>query len=497
MTVLTIILWISISVIGLLLFHKFKPLIYQSLLLDKDTARLICNKFIKRYVGIDVTDWDCYAMYWYDHDTVNKLHHLGLLNKVRQVLYHWGLVESWRIRFVNQNKSIIAGVNSKGEITFFHADVPRRELPKKVSKISPEQLKLELAASNEGLWSQAEVSGAGEKEEALENITTYWYIAESDNVRMKMTVELHNGCILSIGSEQEILTEKMGVAVKKEHLESTLGMTGVIGSLIAVIAAIMVLINMDSRADVTTSMILGGILICCNLLTLKEDIQLTIVNAYDSRISVKMVYIFGTLSTILAGLSTGFVVFICSLAGNTVGYSMKWSVWDNPASQVLSGISIGLACLGLSAAMFTVLEKKKLLRISPELSNRTVYLSGFTFRQGLNISLQSSLSEETVYRLLMIPTIWLLTDNMVIAVLVSSVLWAIMHQGTGYHPRWIRWLHLTLFGCLLGFVFLQYGFISVLAAHFIHNLILVCKPLWDYKVRKKLQFGKNTNQSSF
>lgn len=91
-------------------------------------------------------------------------------------------------------------------------------MPKKVSKISPEQLKLELAASNEGLWSQAEVSGAGEKEEALENITTYWYIAESDNVRMKMTVELHNGCILSIGSEQEILTEKMGVAVKKSTL---------------------------------------------------------------------------------------------------------------------------------------------------------------------------------------------------------------------------------------------------------------------------------------
>ncbi|NPC91388.1 CPBP family intramembrane metalloprotease [Bacillus sp. WMMC1349] len=491
-------LWIVLALLGLYLFFRFKPPVYQSLLLDKETARQKSAEFIRTHLGVDVSKWKSFAVYWYDHDTVNKLHHVGLLNQTRQVLYNWGLLESWRIRFVSQNQSIITGVNAKGEITFFHADVRKKNLQTTgLGRVSLEQLKEDLAVDHEGLWAQAKATGSGEKQEDLEQVTTYWYMAESANIRMKMAVELYNQHIISLQTEQEIRTENMNKAVQKEQLESTLGITGVLGSCIAVVAAIIVLIHLDVRADMTVSMIMGSILAVCNLFSIKEDIQLTIVNAYDSRMSLKMVSSLAILSAVLAGILIGFVVFICSLAGNSLGENLHWPIWEKVGNQLLSGGCAGIICLGLSAVFFSVLEKKKWLRISPELSNRTIYLSGFTFRQGLNMSLQSSLVEETVYRLLMIPAIWFVSHSVFITLLVSSGLWAIMHQGTGYHPRWLRWIHLFAFGCFLGLLFIESGFLAVFAAHFIYNFILFCMPLWNYNIQRKLNFKKTSKQSSF
>ncbi|MED0702380.1 type II CAAX endopeptidase family protein [Aeribacillus composti] len=497
MTTIIHLLWIILPIAGTFLFYKFKPKTYESLLLHKKEARELAVQFIKRYSGIDVSDWDFYAMYWYDRNTVNMLHHLGLLNKVRHILYHWGLVESWRIRFVRENRSVIIGINSNGEITFYTANLSKKEMAKhKGAFSSPEQLKKELAVSDNGLWATSQFTGAGRKEEDLENIETYWYIAESQPVRMKITVEIHNGQIFYIGSEQEILTEDIETAVKKEQMESTLNMTGVLASCLAVIAAIIILINLRQNAGITASILLGAVLFFCNIITIKEDIQLSIVNTYDSRLSIKTVYALGILSAILAGLATGFVVYICSLAGHSLSNVLQIAFFDNAVWQFFVGLNVGIGCLGFFSAIFSWLEEKNWLRISPELSNRTIYLSGFTFKQGLSIGLQSSIAEETVYRLLIIPTIWWLSGNWALAIIISSILWAIMHQGTGFHPRWIRWIQLVVFGIILGFFFIQFGFLSSLTIHFIYNFILVMKPLWDYTFQKKLKASETFKQPS-
>jgi len=175
---------------------------------------------------------------------------------------------------------------------------------------------------------------------------------------------------------------------------------------------------------------------------------------------------------------------------------LQIAFFDNAVWQFFVGLSVGIGCLGFFSAIFSWLEEKNWLRISPELSNRTIYLSGFTFKQGLSIGLQSSIAEETVYRLLIIPTIWWLSGNWALAIIISSILWAIMHQGTGFRPRWIRWIQLVIFGIILGFFFIQFGFLSSLTIHFIYNFILVMKPLWDYTFQKKLKASETFKQPS-
>ena len=495
MNSMTFILWSGLGVIGLFLFAKYRVSTIESNLLDKIEARKVGIDFIREFVGIDVEAWEVYSVYWYDHETVNKLHHLGLLKKNRHILHEMGLVESWRVRFVHQNQSFVIGVNAKREVTFFYADVRQTSLSKKDGQISLEGLKDKLTCSSKGLWAKTKPTGSGSKEEDFREIKTYWYLAEKEDIRLKVTVEMQSGVITYIGTDTEILTDQMNKVIRDEQVESTFGLSGMLGSAAAMIMAILVLVLMNVQINLTLSFMLGFMIVLVQSLTIKEDIQLTIVNAYDARMSVQTVKLLGILSTLFAGLLTGFVVFICSLAGGALANELEMKFLDEIVGQTFIGLSAGLISLGITSLVFYLLERMNKLRISPELSNRSMFLSGFTLRQGLNMSLQSSIGEEVIYRLLMISLIFWFSGNAILSILISSFLWAIMHQVTGYDPRWIRWAHLFIFGCFLGFLFMHYGFICVLAAHFIHNFVLVCMPLWQFKLQRYLHTKKPQHTS--
>lgn len=495
---LYIVFWIMLALIGGLLYVKFKPDSYQSLLLDKEEAHKIASRFIRSYCGTDVSGWRYYAMYWHDRDTVNKLHHLGILDKVRPILYDWGLIEAWRIRFVGDNRSIIVGINAKSEVTFLNVDMHRKATPQKSTPIlSGDQLQKELSSSKIGVWCKAKFIGEGKKEEDLEDVHTYWYLIESDEIRMKMTAVVANGYLINITTEQEINTNKMNNAVKKEYVESALNISGVLGSLLTVMIALIVLLMLDLHTNVVFSFILGMITFIASMLTVREDIQLGIVNAYDSRITEKMVYIMGIVSALLASLASGFVTFISSLAGVPLSEMLGIPLMENMKDQLLGGMGAGFASLGLSTWLFYVVKRMGFVRISPELSDRTVYMSGFNLKQGLSVSLQSSMSEEVVHRLLMIPALWWLTGNVYVAIGVSSILWASLHQATGYHPRYVRWGQLVALGFVLGILFVHLGFLSAFLAHFIHNFILICTPLLQFRYQLRRGSDKAVNHTSF
>lgn len=522
MTVGLMILCAVAAAIGLLLFSKFKPPELYSLLLPREQAIKLAEQSILKLVGIDVSDWQRYAMYWLDRDTVNKLHHLGMLQRVRHMLYNWGLVESWRIRFIRPNQSILIGISALGEVTSLMVDIPKHRIPPldgsqseetaergydaerkydterkydAEQEYDAERIRGALIAASDGIWSLAAATGSGEKTEDLQTTHTYWYTAESPELRMKLSVEVFRGRILTIDSEHEILTDDMGSAVKKEQLESTLGMSGFIGSFLAVIAAILTLIYLDVNPSLTVSIVLGVIMFASNVLTVRESVDLSIVNAYDARISVKSVAILGYLSASIAGLATGLVAFLCSLAGIGLAASMGLELFAEPARQLVIGISAGLGCLGLFAWIMHAFERRRWLATSPELSSRSIFIAGYTVKQGISMSLISSISEEAIYRLLVLSAIWKLSGSEGLAILISSVLWSIMHQTTGFKPRWVRLMQLMVFGIILGICYVQFGFLCVLVIHAVYNFVLVCLPLWHYRFNRRETSGVRPKQS--
>lgn len=483
--------------IGLWLFIQCQPSTYQSRIMDKKQAKKIGEQYIEKLIGLSVKGWSSYEMFWHDRETVNRLHHLGLLNKCRNTLMDWGLLESWRIRFIAGNKSIIIGLNCRGEITFLDVDLRQSDYDN-LRKIEWNQERIPELLSwkdRRGLWNNVTQIGEGRLDEDDSEVFTCWYLIEDMHTRMKLAVKAKNGNIISVTSEQEIELINNSNVVRKEMVESVLNLSGVIGSFIAVISGLLVLIFTKGEANWSFSLALGLLLFLSGLLTTKEDINLSLVNAFDSRLRKNQVVLLGILAAILGSLASASVMFISSLAGYYVSALKAIPILSSWGNQVIWGVGIGVLCLGLFSLFFALLEKHKLLRISPELSSRTIYLSGFNWKQGLSVSIQSSVAEETIYRLLGISVIWWLTESSLIAVIITSFLWAFMHQGSGYQPRWIRWFQLVIFGLILSYMFIHIGFISVIIAHFIHNWILTTYPVFSYMLSRKLGEEKTVQKA--
>ncbi|MFB5932303.1 CPBP family intramembrane glutamic endopeptidase [Peribacillus frigoritolerans] len=495
---MNIILLSLLGVIGFVLFLKYRPKSYESILIDKEEAINISTRHIKKLTNIDVSDWQPYCMYWYDRETVNRLHNLNMLNRLRTTLYKWGIIESWRIRFVSQNKSISIGINADKEIVFMHVDVRSQEMgTNEINIQSPLDVIKALTVNNSGIWSKVKSTGEGERKEDFSNIRTYWYILEEEELRMKISIQVQENVIIGILSDTEILTSNMGEIVKKEFGESALNLSGFIGSFIATIIGILLLIFTDNEVYLKTPIIITLFTIVGVLLTCKEDISMGIINSFDSRLSVKSVYLIGIISAIMGSIAYGCVTFITSLTGINLATVLELPLFENVGMQVLTGVLISFISLGLFSSIFHYMDKNNLIRISPELSDRSSYLSGFKLKQSLSISLQSSVTEEVIFRLLGISTLLWLFNNNLLAVTITSVLWSLLHQGSGYNPRFIRWIQLVLFGFILGFTYLYYGFLAALITHFVHNFIVLSIPLIYYKIQMKAGKVENTHNIQY
>ncbi|WP_062196886.1 CPBP family intramembrane glutamic endopeptidase [Massilibacterium senegalense] len=493
---MTEVLILIIGILSVTLFWRFRPPFYESTLLTRSESVFVAQNYINRIIGVDVSTWKVYSNYWYDHEVVNRMHQLDLLEKWRSLLFDWGIVESWRIRFVHENNSIVVNINANKEITFLHSNIRNESLYKDISnKISTSQDIINLLKQQYGnkIWSRVEATGEGERNEDLSNIRHYWYTIKADKIRMKFNVTVEDDRITQINNDTDINTDDIQKVIRKEYRESALNLTSFIASLGATIVAVISLIYTEQVTGINTSLMLVGLMILSMLLTAHDDIKLSIVNAFDSRLTLRSIYTVGILSAFMGVTAYSFLTFILSLAGLNLANNNDALTFQQPIDQLFVGIGVGFICLALSTVFFYLLQKRGYLRVSPELSSRSTYLSGFKYRQSISMSMQSSLLEELTYRLLGVSLFMWLFNNELLALTITSVLWAFLHQGRGFSPPIFRWVQLILIGFAFGYIYLQYGFLAAFIAHFVHNFILTSLPLFDYKLSKRKE---NPNAAS-
>lgn len=492
---------ITVLLIGLFsitLYWKYRSKSYESTLIEREEAIKLGAEYIDQLIGIDVSTWKKFTSYWYDQKIVSRMHKLNLLDKWRELLFSWGLVEAWRIRYVYENNSIAININAKGEITFLNSTIRNsniyKQIEDKISTSTDVISKLNRPKGN--LWNKINEVGTGEITEELSSIKHFWYKITHDNLRMKMTVIVEDdNRITQISNDTEIKTNDIQSIVRKEYRESALNLGSFIVSLCAVIISIFVLINTEHLTSLSASLIVSIIIIFAILLTAKEDIESSVINAYDSRLTLKSIYTVSSLSAFMGVTAYGFLIFILSFTGFNLALINNDQLFNNITDQIMIGIGSGFIFLSLSTIVFYVMQKKGYLRISPELSSRSIFLSGYNYRQSISMSIQSSLLEETMYRLLGISLVIWMFNNSVLAILLTSILWAFLHQGNGFSPPIFRWAQLLIIGLALGFIFVEYGFIAALLAHFIYNFLTTSLPLLDYKLIKRKQRKKPAHKS--
>ncbi|MBP2002097.1 membrane protease YdiL (CAAX protease family) [Paenibacillus shirakamiensis] len=156
---------------------------------------------------------------------------------------------------------------------------------------------------------------------------------------------------------------------------------------------------------------------------------------------------------------------------------VKWMKSSEPgyAKHVLHSMSNGYAwafiLLGVQSIIYLALE-----RILGTWSTTDDTQSTYNMLFPLIFPLMAwtaGIGEEAVYRLFGIPMLQKLFKNTFIAGLISALIWACGHTLYPIYPVYSRPIELAVIGLLFSFIFLRYGFITVLFAHVIFDSILM------------------------
>jgi membrane protease YdiL (CAAX protease family) len=152
-------------------------------------------------------------------------------------------------------------------------------------------------------------------------------------------------------------------------------------------------------------------------------------------------------------------------------------LWTEPLTQVAWGLALAGMWAGLRTLGQAEGRRRGWLRVAPELEDEALRAGGHGLRQGVSLTLQSAIAEETLFRLLALSLLSWVTGVPWLAVAVTAALWSLVHADSGLWPRWPRKVELGVAGLALGAVVLEVGFLAALVAHAVFNATLLSTPL--------------------
>lgn len=92
------------------------------------------------------------------------------------------------------------------------------------------------------------------------------------------------------------------------------------------------------------------------------------------------------------------------------------------------------------------------------------------------LSSSAALNEEIVFRLFGISVLKRHLKFSAAAVAVSSFIWGLGHTGYAIFPVWFRGIEMTCLGIVFGWVFLRYGLVSCIVAHYLFDVFWCAAP---------------------
>ncbi|MDD5730916.1 MAG: type II CAAX endopeptidase family protein [Candidatus Omnitrophica bacterium] len=155
---------------------------------------------------------------------------------------------------------------------------------------------------------------------------------------------------------------------------------------------------------------------------------------------------------------------------NTLLHYIKSTFYSRNVSRaILLGYLLFFILLGAQSSIFHF--GQKYLGVWEERMKLTQMSSAFLpFISAFVIGARASLNEEIVFRLFGISFFKKFLKNTVLAVLLASLIWGFGHSEYAIFPVWFRGIEVSLIGLLFGFIFLRYGLIPLLVAHYIFDV---------------------------
>jgi hypothetical protein len=147
------------------------------------------------------------------------------------------------------------------------------------------------------------------------------------------------------------------------------------------------------------------------------------------------------------------------------------------SSIFVTGYSLGFIFLGYLIVFYLAATRLFNIWMPPDTRYSNILSTALPFLFPLTIAVSAAVNEEFTYRMLAISFLQRLTSKNWLAILVPALLWGFAHSHYMVFPMYVRGIELTIFGIILGAVFLKYGLETVIIAHFVINASIAGLPL--------------------
>ena len=479
----------AVAVAGLVLAAAYRPRarrrFCESVVVhDRAAAIRAARAHVRELTGIDVGDWPTFAVPCSDPGLLQQAHQLDLFDAVAPLFLRWGLLYGWRVRFCGRQDTIVVGVGGtggvnllqmagrrRGAVSTLGQPTPPRSLPTPILPNGAATAVLDgVALGGAPAVVMVKPEGAARPESAT-------FLEEASPARVTVTVESWNGRVVGVTTRASIASEGVDAVLRADRRGRRLQRAAMKAMALLLLAGALVLVIDRQVPSVGWALLLGLVAFASVMVAEPQMFPRAVVYEFDGREPLAACRRRHLRQTALAALvNGGFVTAGAAVGGELLsmaGAPPPRSLWV----QLASGAVVACGWLGLMAAAYSHLGARNRLVTTSELPPAALRRLGYSWGEVVGASLQSSIGEEVLYRLVIVSLAWHLIGQPSIGVVVAAALWSATHDVGDVRPRGLRSLELFVLGCVLGVVLVVAGLAAAIVAHFVYNLLLLGWPL--------------------
>ncbi|MCX5693749.1 MAG: CPBP family intramembrane metalloprotease [Candidatus Omnitrophica bacterium] len=136
---------------------------------------------------------------------------------------------------------------------------------------------------------------------------------------------------------------------------------------------------------------------------------------------------------------------------------------------ILLGYLVWIIMLGLQSVIFY--NGQKFLGIWREWHTMVYFSSSYIpLLSAFAIAASASFGEEIIFRLFGLSLAKKYLRSLILAVLVTSIIWGMGHTMYAIFPVWFRIIEIALIGIFYGFIFIHFGIVPLIVAHYLFDV---------------------------
>lgn len=498
------VIFILIAFLGLGFWYKFEypRFTFVDLSVSKQEALAKAESYL-RSRGIDTTKYFRAIVFDTDEWSDRYLQKtIGIKSEEDFLKQHYYELFFWRVRFFQQLKKeeyeIRISSKNSGILRFVHLieDIePREYSEKNIARKEAE----DFLTTNCGL-NLKDYDFHEEKIKRYDKRIDYSFSWEKKNVyipwqKQEGKAKLLIGATISGKEIREFYKNKLDIPEKfYRYIENQFGIGEILSNFYFLIFVFLLfssiyivskrknnLVTRLCKEWFTYLFIFFAIINICYIVNILPNVIFN----YSTSISLKsfLIVYFSKIIINLIFLSVAFI--LPGLAGEALRYEVmpenKFSSFlyyinstffsRKVSSDIIFGYILFFILIGFQAMLFYFGQKylgvwREWIKLTQLTSAHIPFLSAFI------IAATVSLNEEIVFRLFSICWAKKYLKNTIIAVILSSLVWGLGHSEYVVFPVWFRVVEVSIVGFLLGFIFINYGIIPLIVAHYLFDVFL-------------------------